>query len=146
MGCWGKATWRVTVIRMYSINTCMRMSKDTFSDKRLRKHSSVCTNSKIEKKKTVFYWESRGKPDLCCSQPCSERFPFAIVSGEGRLIRSQSAESQSVTGCSAIDDPLSPPMAQWASRKTELNDLEGGRRAKKRCLQDMKSFTDTSIS
>lgn len=32
------------------------MSKDTFSDKRLRKHSSVCTNSKIEKKKkTVFY-------------------------------------------------------------------------------------------
>lgn len=27
------------------------MSKDTFSDKRLRKHSSVCTNSKIEKKK-----------------------------------------------------------------------------------------------
>ena len=29
----------------------MRMSKDTFSDKRLRKHSSVCTNKKIEKKK-----------------------------------------------------------------------------------------------
>lgn len=27
------------------------MSKDTFSDKRLRKHSGVCTNSKIEKKK-----------------------------------------------------------------------------------------------
>lgn len=55
VGCWGaeeKGVWRVTVIEMYYIYMCLKMSKGIFSDKRLRKHSSVRTNSKVEK--TVF--------------------------------------------------------------------------------------------
>lgn len=66
----GDSNQNVSCVCVY-IYTCMRMSKDTFSDKRLRKHSSVCTDSKLEKKV--------GKTDVHCSQPCSERFLFAVV-------------------------------------------------------------------
>lgn len=49
------------------------MSKDTFSDKRLRKHSSVCTNSKIEKKKKRCSTESHGGSQIYAALNLAQR-------------------------------------------------------------------------
>lgn len=89
--------WRETVIRMYRIYTCMRMSKDTFSDKRLS--TVVCAQIQNQKEK-----KTQGR-QMCAALHLAQR-GFCLqwfVNGECRLSRSQSAES--VTGCSATDGP-----------------------------------------